>query len=248
MQSWETLQLERACVQVWSESQNQPAQLIREFHGILSEDEASRAARFKFEKDRNHFIVARGMLRRLLGGFLKIAPSEVRFRYSKYDKPSLAEGFESSQLKFNISHSGGRVLLAFAAGRELGIDIEQVRPDFATEEIAERFFSRYEIEQLRSLPKSVQAEAFFNCWTRKEAYIKAIGEGLSCPLDKFDVTLAPGEPARLLATRTEGQVASKWSMRNLDGGEGFKAAIVVEGDGWDLTVQSWGEMANAWFG
>ncbi|HEY6333216.1 MAG TPA: 4'-phosphopantetheinyl transferase superfamily protein [Blastocatellia bacterium] len=132
-------------------------------------------------------------------------------------------------------------MLAFALGRDLGIDIEQIRADFATDDIAERFFSAYEVETLRALPPEQHAEAFFTCWTRKEAFIKAIGEGLSCPLDKFDVTLGPEEPASLLATRVEGQPASKWSMRSLDAGEGFKAAIVVEGQNWDLRVRSWEE-------
>ena len=228
-------------IQVWSGDQDQPSRLVEEFHQTLAEEERIRAARFKFEKDRVHYIVARGMLRRLLGAMLRIGPDQVRFRYSEYDKPSLSEEFDSTGLRFNISHSGGRVLLAFALGRDLGVDIERIRPDFATEDIADRFFSACEVEALRSLPEEIRAEAFFSCWTRKEAFIKAIGEGLSCPLDKFDVTLLPDQPARLLATRVAGQPASKWSMRNLDVGKGFKAAIVVEGQGWDLSMRPWEE-------
>jgi 4'-phosphopantetheinyl transferase len=206
---------------------------------MLSADELARADRFKFEKDRLHYLAARGMLRRLLGGFLGVGPSEIRFKYSHYNKPSLAEEFESSGIRFNVSHSGGRVMMAFACGREVGIDIERIRPDFATDDIAERFFSAYEIERLRALPAEQRTEAFFTCWTRKEAFIKAIGEGLSCPLDKFDVTLGPGEPATLVATRVEGQPASRWSMRSLDAGNGFKSAIVVEGNDWDLVWEDW---------
>ena len=226
-------------VQVWSGSQDQPARVIEDFLETLSDDERKRAARFRFEKDRIHFIAARGMLRRLLAHMLGVRPARVRFNYGKYDKPFLQEEFESSRLKFNISHSGGRALLAFAVGREVGIDIERIRPEVATEDIAERYFSACEVERLRSLPHDVQAEAFFNCWTRKEAFIKAIGEGLSCPLDKFDVTLAPGDAAMLLATRVEAQPASKWSMRALEAGDGYRAAIVVEGQQWDLAEQSW---------
>ena len=231
-------------VHVWSGSQDQPASAIAAFHAILSRDEQERASRFKFEKHRVHFIAAHGILRRLLGAYLEIAPAHVRFRKSDHDKPFLSDGLPSGDLRFNMSHSGGRVMLAFAIGRELGIDIEQVRPDFATQEIAERFFSRSEVDKLRSLPRDVQSEAFFNCWTRKEAFIKAIGEGLSCPLDTFDVTLAPGEPARLLATRVEGQPASRWSMQSLDVGEGYKAAIAVEGQGWNLVVRPWDNDAS----
>jgi 4'-phosphopantetheinyl transferase len=226
-------------VHVWSGSQDQHPDAISGFYQILSPDEQEKASRFKYEIHRLHFIAAHGMLRRLLGNYLRVSPGQVRFLKSKYDKPFLSEEFEASRLKFNMSHSGGRVMLAFAIGRELGIDVEQIRPDFGTQEIAERFFSRSETEKLRSLPVSVQAEAFFNCWTRKEAFIKAIGEGLSCPLDRFDVTLAPGEPAMLLATRVEGQPASRWSMQSLDAPDGYKAAIVVEGQGWNLSVESW---------
>jgi 4'-phosphopantetheinyl transferase len=226
-------------VHVWSGSQDQHPDAISGFYQILSPDEQEKASRFKFEIHRLHFIAAHGMLRRLLGNYLRVSPGQVRFLKSKYDKPFLSEEFEASRLKFNMSHSGGRVMLAFAIGRELGIDVEQIRPDFGTHEIAERFFSRGEVATLRSLPESVQAEAFFNCWTRKEAFIKAIGEGLSCPLDRFDVTLSPGEAAKLLATRVEGQPASRWSMQSLDAPDGYKAAIVVEGQGWNLSVQSW---------
>jgi 4'-phosphopantetheinyl transferase len=215
-------------IQVWLRNQNQPSGVIQALHQTLSADELERAERFRFREHRIHFIAARGMLRQMLGRFLDIAPSKIRFQYSKFGKPSLSEDFNSSSLKFNISHSDGKVILAFAIGREVGIDIERIRPDFASGDIAERFFSAWEVERLRSLPISARTEAFFNCWTRKEAYIKAIGEGLSCPLDRFDVTLLPGEPARLVATRGEGVAADRWVMRDLDVGQGYKAALVME--------------------
>lgn len=221
-------------VQVWLGDQDQPLESIDAYRMTMSADEVARAMGFRFDTDRAHFIVARGSLRRLLGRFLDVPPDAVRFQYTKYGKPFLSDKHQASGLKFNISHSGGRMLLAFAIGRELGVDIERVRPDFATREIAERSFSPCEVVTLRSLPDSVQAAAFFNCWTRKEAYIKAIGEGLSCPLDEFDVTLAPGEPAKLLATRAGGVAVSSWAMRSLDPGEGYKAAIVAQGQEWEL--------------
>ena len=227
-------------VEVWSGNQNQPPEWIAEFYRSLSTDERARASRFKFERDRVHFITARGMLRYLLAAYMDIVPAEVQFRYNKQAKPHLSE--EWSGLRFNISHSGGKVLLAFALDRELGVDVEQIRPDFATDDVAERFFSALEVEKLRLLPKSAQARAFFNCWTRKEAFIKAIGEGLSCPLDKFDVTLAPEEPARLLATRIDGQPASNWSMQSLEVGTGYRAALVVQGHGWKLSLRKVGEI------
>jgi 4'-phosphopantetheinyl transferase len=214
--------------------QNQPQERINALLGILSPDERDRAARFRFEKDRIHFIAARGMLRQFLGTLLQTSPERVGFEYSKYGKPSLAKEFESTHVKFNISHSGGLALFAFTLRRDLGVDIERIKQDFGTTEIAERFFSASEVKTLRTVREALQAEAFFNCWTRKEAYIKAIGEGLSCPLDKFDVTLAPGEPAKLLETRVEGLPASDWSMLSLNVGPGFKAAMVVEGHDWEL--------------
>jgi len=226
---------------VWLGSQDQRAEQINAFFQTLSADEQQRALRFRFERDRVRFIAARGILRRCLGAFLETAADRVRFRHTEYGKPSLSEEFSSARLKFNISRSGSRVLLAFSIGRELGVDLEEVRRDFATMEIAQRYFSALEVETLQSLPKSVQAEAFFNCWTRKEAYIKAIGEGLSCPLDKFDVTLAPDEPARLLETRVHGPPAFRWAMQSLDIGHSYKAALVVEGHEWRLRCWRWPE-------
>jgi len=228
-------------VQVWLANQDQRAERIKILFQTLSPDEQQRALRFYFERDRVRFIAGRGILRRCLGAFLETAADRVRFRYTEYGKPSLSVEFSSAHINFNISHSGSNVLLAFSIGRELGVDIEEIRPDFATGEIGQRYFSALEVQTLRSLPTNVQAEAFFNCWTRKEAYIKAIGEGLSCPLDKFDVTLAPGEPARLLGARVGGLAASSWAMRSLDVGPGYKAALVVEGHEWGLKCLHWPE-------
>ena len=233
IRTWEVplpaLDLAETEVQVWQADQDQPPDLMEAFRRTLSVDEMERAGRFRFDRDRFHFTVARGILRQMLGNFLHIAASKVRFHYGEYGKPALSEEFSSSRLKFNISHSDRRVLMAFAIGRELGIDIERIRPDFATDNIAERFFSAFEVERLRSLPSTVRAEAFFNCWTRKEAFIKAIGEGLSYPLDGFDVTLAPGEPAKLLAIGARVPSSDEWAMLNLEACEGYRAAIVIEG-------------------
>lgn len=227
-------------VQVWLGNQDRPPERIKAFLRTLSSDEQERASRFRFERDRVRFIAAHGILRRLLGILLGIAPDRVSFRYNEYGKPSLSDEFSSARLRFNVSHSGAKVLLAFSIDRELGVDIEEVRPSFAADGIAEKYFSAFEVNTLRSLPKSVQTEAFFNCWTRKEAYIKAVGEGLSCPLDKFDVTLAPGEPASLLETRVPHQrPATAWTMQSLDGGLGYKAALVVEGPDSRLNCWRW---------
>ena len=131
-------------------------------------------------------------------------------------------------LDFNLSHSAGIVLLAFARRRRIGIDIEAVRRDFSTTEIAERFFSPAERTALRQLPHGQRHQAFFRCWTRKEAFIKALGEGLSHPLDQFDVNLAPGEPAVLLATRPDATEAGRWALWNVPTAGNYAAALAIE--------------------
>jgi len=200
---------------------------------ILSTDELERADRFHFEKDRNHFIVARALLRKLLAGYLGANAAELQFTYAEKGKPSLRVPGQSL-LNFNLAHSHGKAVYAFASGRELGIDLEFIREDSAGEDIAERFFSRAEIASLRNVPADLAKQAFFNCWTRKEAYIKARGEGLSMPLDVFDVSLEPGEPAAFLGNHKEPGEVERWSMRALSAPEGYVAALVVEGHSWRL--------------
>jgi 4'-phosphopantetheinyl transferase len=226
-------------VHVWRAPLVQSAERVEELQRLLGEDERRRAARFHFRKDRECFIVARGLLRTILGRYLHSEPRSLRFIYSVYGKPSLADS--SGGLRFNLSHSGDFALLALTYGRELGVDIEKLRTDFANEQIAGRFFSPREVARLRALPAGLRLEAFFNCWTRKEAYIKAHGEGLSLPLDGFDVTLAPDEPAQLLSTRDDPGEASRWSLRALHPCHGYVAALAVEGDGWRLKTWRWPE-------
>lgn len=214
-------------VQVWRTRLDQPQTKVTNLFRTLAPDEKERAARFYFQKDRDHFIVARGTLRAILGHRLKVRPDELCFGYSSYGKPFLVSD-NCGDLRFNLSHSHGLALFAVAFGRELGIDVERMRAEVIKEQIAERFFSCSEVAALRALPASRQVEAFFNCWTRKEAYIKARGEGLSLPLDKFEVSLAPAEPAALLQNRSDADEVNRWSMMDLAAGAGFKAALVVE--------------------
>ncbi|MFL6214166.1 MAG: 4'-phosphopantetheinyl transferase family protein [Blastocatellia bacterium] len=230
------LSLPRDEVHVWRARLDQP-QRLAEFSATLAPDEQARAARYHFQKDRDHFIAARGLLRLLLSRYLQINPANFSFCYSAFGKPSLAS-HHGADLCFNISHSHDLALLAFAQGRELGIDLEWIRPEVAGEQIAEHFFSRGEVATLRALPERRQTEAFFNCWTRKEAYIKARGEGLSLPLNQFDVSLAPGEPAALLRAAMSDETA-RWMMLDLTVGAGYKAALVVEGRGWRLRCLQW---------
>jgi 4'-phosphopantetheinyl transferase len=222
-------------IHVWRASLDQP-QGLKNYLATLAPDERQRAARLHHPKDREHLIVARGLLRALLGRYLGINPASLVFRYSAHGKPALA-GLLTEDVRFNLSHSHGLALLAFARGRDLGIDLEYARREVATQQVAERFFSPAETVSLRALPADQQAEAFFNCWTRKEAYVKARGDGLALRLDQFDVSLAPGEPAMLLGTRAEEDQAARWLMIELAPGADFKAALVVEGR--DLRLRCW---------
>lgn len=223
-------------VHVWRASLETPAHVVACLRELLSPDEHARADRFHFAIDRQHFIVARGYLRKILARYIGIGPAGIRFSYAENGKPRLASPIGQTQLlNFNLAHSGGLALYAFTRIGEIGIDLEHVRPDFTGEDTARRFFSTNEVTCLSKLPESARHEAFFNCWTRKEAFIKAIGIGLSLPLDQFDVTLAPAEPAALLRTRWDESEAARWSLKSIDIGPGYVAAVAVGGDNSQLT-------------
>ncbi|MGB7602065.1 MAG: 4'-phosphopantetheinyl transferase superfamily protein [Candidatus Sulfotelmatobacter sp.] len=202
---------------------------------MLSCDETIRAARFHFAADRQLFVASRAWLRTILAAFLVTQPSKLNFSYSKYQKPFLGPGNAESGITFNVSHSGGIALYAFARRREIGVDVEQIRRDIDVESIAHRFFSPSERKQLGALPEFEKVDAFFRCWTRKEAYIKAIGEGLSLPLSQFDVSLEALEKDALLATRPDSSEAEQWMIREVSGGAGYSAALCVRGRDWRLT-------------
>lgn len=214
---------------VWRADLNQEPARVRIFSDILAPDERQRASRFHFQRDRGHYIVARGVLRFILQRYLGISPGLLRFSYNQYGKPALETMADGEALRFNVSHSGGVALYAVTRGREVGLDIEAIREDFAGLEIAERFFSAREVETLRALPAELQTAAFFNCWTRKEAYIKALGEGLSHPLQSFAVSLIPGEAAALLSSDSDPDEPARWSLMELNPGDGYVAAVAVEG-------------------
>jgi 4'-phosphopantetheinyl transferase len=220
------LQLQPDEVHVWLADLDHPS--ADSLKSLLTEDEIIRAERFHFEKDKKHYIVARALLRKLLAAYLGTTAGELRFNYAEKGKPALA-GVENSLLNFNLAHSHAKAIYAFSRGRELGVDLEFIRKDFGSEEIAERFFSPGEIAALKNVPPELTKEAFFHCWTRKEAYIKARGEGLSMPLDVFDVSLLPGEPAALLRNHKEPAEVTRWSMQSVPVPDGYVAALVVEG-------------------
>jgi len=195
---------------------------------LLSEDEQQRAHRFVFDRDRRRFIVARARLRQLLGERLGVPPAALRFVYGAQGKPALAAKFAGSGLRFNVSHSEDVAVYAFALDREVGIDVEAVRELPDADDIAARCFSRRENETYLKLGSRERSLGFFNCWTRKEAFIKALGEGLSHPLDRFDVSLAPGEPARILRVGGAPGEHCGWRMQSFVPAAGFVSALVAE--------------------
>jgi 4'-phosphopantetheinyl transferase len=223
------LTLEPEEVHVWRAHLHQESEALQVSRAILTPAEQERADRFHFERDRTRFIVARSVLRKILGRYLDLSPERICFSHNQYGKPSLSAEMGNAQLRFNASDSQGLALYAVARGREVGVDVEFRREDFASLEIAERFFSRREIEMLRGLAIEKRTAGFFNCWTRKEAYIKAIGEGLSHPLDRFTVSLAPGEPAALLHHDDYPPEPARWSFIELFAGVNYAAALTLEG-------------------
>ena len=196
------------------------------FLKLLSPDEKNRAQKFRFAKNSQNFIVARGILRLLIGKYLEINPAEVSFQYSEFGKPSIAN---NNSLQFNISHSQNIALFAFTKKFNIGVDVEFVNPKIEVQDIATRFFSTNEIKNLLALPEKQQTLGFFYCWTRKEAFIKAVGEGLSFPLDKFEVSLEPNKPAKLLATNWQPKDVAKWSIYSLSPEPNFVGSLVIEG-------------------
>lgn len=219
-------------VHVWCLDLMQSEATVTQLYELLSADEQQRAQRFRFPKDQQAYTVARGGLRILLSRYLQCPAADLRFTYGAYGKPAIAHPVTS--LEFNVSHSQGLALYAITRDRTVGIDLEYIRTDFPTLEIAKSYFSAAEQAELRSLPASLQPEAFFNAWTRKEAYIKAIGQGLSMPLTEFDVSLTPGKPANLLAVRVAEQTAQDWSLQHLAPAPGYLGAIAVAGHDWQL--------------
>lgn len=224
-------------VHVWRASLKGDASGVEALREILDAGERERADRYHFERDRERFVIARGVLRKLLARYLLRAPGQIEFTYSPYGKPAVAVAPDG--LSFNVSHSHEVALYAFTRGREVGLDVEFIREDFAGMEVAERFFSAREVAALRRLPPDSRTRAFFNCWTRKEAYIKARGEGLSHPLERFSVSLAPGEPAALLSAEDDPPEVTRWSLHELRPGPGYVAALALRGAPRRISLWQW---------
>lgn|SRR5487761_294074 len=228
------LDLSGNTVHVWRASLSLETDVLRDLEATLSIQEKSRAARFIIPRDRERFIAARGILRVLLGRYLGLPPVALEFDYGPRGKPELHVADSHTPVRFNLSHSHDLALYAFAEKRELGIDLELTRPDFGGEEVAKRFFSKQELTELRALPPELQAQGFFICWTRKEAYVKALGGGLQISLGSFDVSLTSGA---LEQFHSVGNVL--WSLLSFQPAVQFVAAIMGEGKGWRLRYLDW---------
>jgi len=204
---------------------------------LLSAEERKRAGRLRSEKAARQYAASLGVLREVLGRCAGVEPASLAFRRNAHGKPSLEGAGEG--LGFNLSHSGDWMLVAVARGRQVGVDIERVNARRPLRRLAERFFAPGEREALRAVPDAGLAEAFYTCWTRKEAYLKARGEGLHFPLGAFEVSVSPEAPA-LLRVEGEPEEAGRWSVRDVPVPEGYAGAVVVEGREWRLECGDWG--------
>jgi 4'-phosphopantetheinyl transferase len=229
-------------VHVWFISLSSLSARIDRLWGYLSEDERERAARFRFDRDRDRYIASRGVLRQLLGRYLGSKPVELCFQYGQHGKPELLESWNQARIRFSLSHSEGYAAIGVCRGRDIGVDMEVLRHVADMDHLADRFFSPVERTDFQSLPESHKSQAFFNCWTRKEAYLKALGWGLALPLDSFDVSLRPGDPVRLLKVNGSPDEARQWKLHEITLGMGVAAALAVRGHNLQITMHNCAEM------
>jgi 4'-phosphopantetheinyl transferase len=217
-------------IHVWSIELPDGGQFSASLTRCLSVEEAARAARFIFERDRARFTVAHAALRDILSTYTREDAATLRFLAAEKGKPYLPD---HPDLRFNLSHSGSWALVAIANGRDVGVDIEAIRGERPTVDIAERFFAPEEVIELMETPENLRTQAFFACWSRKEAYIKARGEGLHIPLDSFEVSL--GEVAIL----RKAEDRERWTLCSLEAPAGYQAALIAEGSGWRVKRYAW---------
>ncbi len=217
-------------VHVWKVGLDRADEIIARLGSTLSDDERARGDRFCFAGDRDRFLASRVALRSVLSGYAGRPASELTFVLGPRGKPSL-DG--AGVIEFNLSHSGDLALVAVATGVRVGVDVERVRAIDDRDAIVLRFFSPRERAEFAALPNELKTAAFFHIWTCKESYIKGIGNGLHEPLDGFSVSADPRGPAGLVETTGDPEPARRWTIRGLDAGQGYAAAVAVEGTGWE---------------
>lgn len=211
-------------IEIWRSPNDLPTESYGHLRELLSEEEVRRASAFRFECHRKQYIIARALLRRLLAGYLSVEPTVLQFQYTSTGKPYLSGPQLQSNIQFNLAHSGAMILLAFALHRKIGVDIEEIRSDIEINDISQRFFSPSERQWIASLPPARRSDAFFRCWTRKEAFLKGTGDGLSVGLDSFDVVPRPDEES----CRLETSGCRTWLVQDLHIEPGYAAAVAIE--------------------
>jgi 4'-phosphopantetheinyl transferase len=218
-------------VYLWFGSYNDMHVDFQRMHRLLSETERIRSEKYHFQNDRHRFILRRGMLRTMIGHYLSADPKEIRFGTNQYGKPFIENQDHEGSLEFNQSYSEEMVVYTFSHNRRVGIDIEYMKPIKDMNAIVESNFSPHEKAEFNALPANQRLEAFYRCWTEKEAFLKALGDGLSRRLDQFDVSMMPGAPAALKRTVWDQEEAGRWSLASIHFVSGYAAALAVEGPG-----------------
>lgn len=224
-------------IHVFAATLSWPADILKQFATILSPDETARANKFKFERHRNRFIAGRGALREILALYLNANPSELTFDYSPNGKPTLAGQFAKTGIHFNLAHSEELALIAVTRIGIVGVDVERVRAVKEMDHLVARFFSPRESEAFQKVSEAEKPAAFFNLWTRKEALLKATGEGITRSLSLVEVSFLPGQPAQLIAIAGDSAKAAEWSLRELSPAIGFTGAIAIQSR--DINVRCW---------
>ena len=238
------LSLSENSVIIWEAALDGDEPTVQRNYEYLSADERARAERFRFMKDRDSFVQRRGLLRAVLSWYTNVAPHDLEFCYNSNGKPALSRLPNRSDIEFSTTRSENRALIAIASGRRVGVDLEIIHPEFAYEELAERFFSPNEYNAIQAMPTTQRRNAFFACWTRKEAYVKALGKGLSIPLDVFEVTINPKHELVDLKSNDTSQKPFNWSIRSFVPWPGYIAALCTEGHDWRLERHTWRDQGN----
>lgn len=221
-------------VDIWFVDKKKHLNKLSEYWTVLCDDERKKASQFRFVKDFNCSVIARGVLRTLLGKYLNTNPKNIEFEFGEFGKPQLKE---TNRLEFNVSHAEDGIAIAFTQKNKIGVDVEYIKRPIEVATIAKQFFSENEVSSLFSVEKSNQQQAFYNCWTRKEAFIKALGDGLSFPLDQFSVSLTSTKEASLLETKWDKKEKENWFLKSFEPKKGYIGAFSVKGKVTD--IQFW---------
>ena len=229
---WQTtpldLEISSTYVDVWLTSTELKEEQVQEYKKLLSTAELARAEKFVPDHKRREYIITRGVLKQALSRITGLAASGLDFSYGGHGKPYLDINLAGKNIAFNVSHSYGVALVAITRGGRLGIDVEKIRPEVDWRDLAKRFFSESEFQALDRCPDGSSLKSFFTCWTRKEAFVKAVGDGVARGLSGFDVSIDPNETAGSLNIRWPDEDAAQWSIRNIPVPGNYTAALAVD--------------------